>query len=66
MGQEENKTDNKLDMHRCRTTNCGYIYNSEKGDRKGKICKNTLFCDLPEEWKCPVCGATKKSFDSML
>jgi rubredoxin len=56
----------KLDMHRCRTTSCGYIYNSEKGDRKGKISKGTRFADLPEDWKCPACGASKKSFDTMI
>ena len=58
--------DQKLDMYRCRTTNCGYIYNSEKGDRKGKIPKGTRFADLPEDWKCPICGASKKSFDPMM
>ncbi len=56
----------ELDMYRCRTTNCGYIYNSEKGDRKGKIQKGIRFADLPEDWKCPICGASKKSFDPMI
>jgi len=42
--------------------NCGYIYDPDKGDRKGKIKKGTKFEDLPEGWKCPVCGATVKAF----
>ncbi|MCD6261825.1 MAG: rubredoxin [Deltaproteobacteria bacterium] len=50
------------DMWQCQTSNCGYIYNLDKGDKKGKIPKGTKFEDLPDDWKCPVCGATKKSF----
>ena len=25
------------DMYQCQTVNCGFIYNPDKGDRKGKI-----------------------------
>jgi len=50
------------DMCQCQTVNCGYIYNPDKGDRKGKIAKGCCFNDLPEEWKCPVCGAGKGHF----
>ena len=50
------------DMWQCQTVNCGYIYNPDKGDRKGKIPKDTKFEELPEGWRCPVCGATKKCF----
>jgi rubredoxin len=45
------------DMWQCQTVNCGYIYNPDKGDRKGKIPKGTRFEDLPDDWKCPICGA---------
>ena len=50
------------EMYQCQTTNCGYIYNPDKGDRKGKIAKGTQFQELPDDWKCPVCGASKKAF----
>lgn len=50
------------DMWQCQTVNCGYIYDPDRGDRKGKIPKGTRFEDLPEDWKCPVCGAGKKMF----
>jgi len=46
----------------CQTTNCGYLFNPEKGDRKGKIPKGVKFEELPEKWKCPVCGASPKAF----
>jgi len=53
---------NPEDMWQCQTTNCGYIYNPDKGDRKGKVPKRVKFEDLPNSWKCPVCGAGKKFF----
>ena len=50
------------EMYQCQTMNCGYIYDPDRGDRKGKIKKGTQFKDLPDEWRCPVCGATVKAF----
>ena len=50
------------DMWQCQTTNCGYIYDPDKADRKRKIKRGTKFEILPEDWKCPLCGASKKSF----
>jgi rubredoxin len=50
------------DMWQCQTVNCGYIYDPDRGDRKGKIPKGTKFEDLPEDWKCPICGAARKCF----
>jgi len=57
-----NRMANPEDMWQCQTPNCGYIYNPDRGDRKGKIPKGTPFADLPEDWKCPLCGAGKKMF----
>lgn len=48
------------EMYQCQSANCGYIYDPDRGDRRGKIPKGTRFEDLPEDWKCPVCGASKK------
>ncbi len=50
------------EMWRCQTVNCGYVYDPDRGDRKGKIPKGTRFEDLPEAWRCPVCGGSKKCF----
>jgi rubredoxin len=51
------------ELYRCQTVNCGYVYDSDRGDKKGKIAKGTKWEDLPEDWKCPVCGAGKKMFE---
>ncbi len=53
------------DMYQCQMANCGCIYDPDRGDRKGKIKKGTHFEELPEDWKCPVCGASTKSFKSL-
>ena len=50
------------DMWQCQMTNCGYIYDPARGDKKGKIPPGTRFEDLPDDWKCPCCGASKKMF----
>lgn len=44
---------------------CGYIYDPLKGDRKGKIPPGIAFEDLPEQWVCPLCGASKARFSPM-
>ncbi|MBN1644200.1 MAG: rubredoxin [Dehalococcoidales bacterium] len=41
---------------------CGYIYDPEKGDPDGKIPPGTSFENLPDNWTCPICGASKSEF----
>ncbi len=50
------------DMWRCQVSNCGYVYDPDKGDPKGKIAAGTKFEKIPANWVCPFCGASKKSF----
>jgi rubredoxin len=50
------------EMYQCQSVNCGYIYDPDRGDKRGKISKGTSFNDLPDDWRCPVCGAGKKNF----
>ena len=50
------------DMWRCPVANCGYVYDPDCGDRRHKIPAGTKFEDLPDDWCCPVCGASKKNF----
>ena len=48
-----------------RCTVCGYIYDPEKGDPDGGIKPGMPFAELPEDWVCPVCGASKSEFEEM-
>ena len=41
------------EMYQCQTVNCGYVYDPDRGDRRGKIAKGTRFEDLPDDWRCP-------------
>lgn len=41
---------------------CGYIYDAAEGDPDGGIAAGTPFEDIPDDWVCPVCGATKADF----
>lgn len=41
---------------------CGYEYDPEVGDTDSGIAPGTAFEDIPEDWKCPVCGVGKENF----
>ena len=42
---------------------CGYEYDPEVGDPDNGIEPGTAFEDLPDDWVCPICGATKAEFE---
>ncbi len=44
-------------------SNCGYVYNPEKGDPSQNIPPGTEFEDLPDEWICPLCKKGIEYFD---
>ena len=44
-------------------TLCGWEYDPEVGDPDGGIEPGTAFEDIPDDWVCPVCGASKDDFE---
>lgn len=44
---------------------CGYEYDPEEGDPDSGIEPGTPFEEIPEDWVCPVCGATKDQFEKI-
>jgi rubredoxin len=42
--------------------NCGFIFEVAEGDPDAGVPPGTAFADLPDDWVCPVCGATKSQF----
>ncbi|MEB3294459.1 MAG: rubredoxin [Synechococcales bacterium] len=52
-----------LDCYECSA--CGYVYEPVKGDNRGNIAPNTDFPDLPNQWRCPVCGVPKNRFQNI-
>lgn len=57
---EKKEEKSKMDRYQCSV--CGYIYDPEKGDPEGGIKPGTRFEDVPDDWTCPVCGASKDQF----
>lgn len=42
---------------------CGYVYEPSQGDPDNNIPANTPFENLPADWVCPICGASKEQFN---
>jgi rubredoxin len=42
---------------------CGYVYDPTDGDPDSGVSAGTSFDDLPADWACPVCGASKDNFE---
>lgn len=61
--EPKNKEDKSMQKYKCRV--CGYIYDPEKGDPDSGIPPGTPFEKLPDNWVCPICGATKNAFDKV-
>jgi rubredoxin len=52
-------------MEKWKCTICGYVYDPETGDPDGNVPAGTPFEKIPDEWVCPVCGATKDQFEKI-
>lgn len=57
---EDNNKEEVLEQYKCDV--CGYIYDPKKGDPTQNIPPNTSFDNLPDNWKCPICGVGKSKF----
>ncbi len=62
---KEDKLNEGIVYKKYRCSVCGYLYDEERGDPSNGIKPGTKFEDLPETWKCPVCGAIKNKFSSV-
>lgn len=54
-------------VHKC--SNCEWEYNPEQGDSfliGGMIKPGTSFDDLPTNWRCPTCRASKDNFNEVV
>ena len=45
---------------------CGYVYADDKGHSNNGIAPGTKWEDLPEDFKCPVCGVDKDMFNAQV
>ncbi|MEE4258039.1 MAG: rubredoxin [Bacteroidales bacterium] len=58
----EIKEEGELKKYKCLV--CGYIYDPAEGDPTKNIPPGTSFEDLPDDWRCPICGVGKEEFTS--
>lgn len=52
-------------MVKWRCTICEYVYDSKVGNPNSGIKSGILFEDLPDNWVCPICGASKDLFEKI-
>ncbi len=50
-----------MDSYVC--TICGYVYDPEQSDPDNGVAEGTKWEDVPDDWECPVCGASKDDFE---
>jgi rubredoxin len=41
---------------------CGYVYDESAGDAEHGFAPGLAWADVPDDWCCPSCGATKSDF----
>lgn len=46
-------------------TVCNYIYDEKEGAPENGIPAGTPFSELPDDWVCPMCGASKSEFQKL-
>jgi len=49
-----------MDKYVC--TICGYVYDPAEGDPDNDVAAGTKWEDVPDDWECPICGASKDDF----
>ena len=61
----EERKEAVLKMAKYECTVCGYVYDPELGDPDGGIKPGTPFEEIPDDWVCPICGASKDQFEKI-
>ena len=44
---------------------CNYVYDEQEGDPESLIEVGTRWADVPQDWRCPDCGAGKEDFEAV-
>ena len=60
--ESKKATDKTLrEVHQC--SSCFTVYDEVYGDAKALIAAGTLFSEIPDNYTCPVCDASKANFE---
>jgi len=52
-------------MNKWECTVCGYVYDPEVVDPDRGVEPGTPFEEIPNDWTCPVCVASKDMFEKI-
>lgn len=52
-------------MEKWKCSICGYVYDPVSGDPDSGVAAGTSFENIPADWSCPVCGASKDNFEKI-
>lgn len=52
-------------MRKLQCTMCGHVYDEALGDPEQDIAPGTRWEDVPDDYCCPECGATRADFEMM-
>lgn len=61
--EQEKSEVKEMSKYACKV--CGYVYDPALGEPNSGIPPGTPFEKLPDDWVCPVCGATKDQFEKV-
>jgi len=50
-------------MKKFKCTICEYVYDPAAGDPDNDVAAGTAFEKIPDDWVCPICGASKEDFE---
>ena len=42
---------------------CMHVFDKLEGDPDSGIAPGTLWEDIPDDWRCPMCGVSKRFFE---
>lgn len=54
-----------MEYRKYRCLVCDFIYDEELGWEEDGIAPGTCWEDIPDDWYCPDCGASKEDFELM-
>lgn len=50
-------------MRKWRCRFCSHVYDEQEGDLDSGVQPGTKWEDLPDDWYCPDCGASKHDYE---
>ncbi len=63
MSEEQASPESSSEFKQWECVVCGFVYDEAAGIPEDGIAPGTRWEDIPDDWECPECGASKFDFD---